>query len=459
MNPYQKLFHQQQIKFRSGETRSYKWRMEQLDRMAMLLSENEPELHFAIQKDFSTATQECLFETYSCLGEILYQQSQLATWMEPVEAPVPKALSASGHRACIYREPRGVALVIGPVYGPLLLMLRPAISALAAGNNCIMKLSAELPYTSALLTDLMRRYFEPCCLAAVVGDSYDSLELIKLPFNFIFFTGSPDMGKLVARSAAEHLTPVILQMGGQNPVLVDETADIADAARKIIWGAMAWGGRWCTSPGYACVQESVAEEFVLESRAALFALYGDNPKANPDYARIVSSRDVERLAALVNPARVVMGGRSDPDERYMDPTIIYPVNWEDPIMEDEISGPILPVLTYKTFDDALTRIAQKPAPLAAYIFSQNQQAIDRFWAELPFGGGAVNQVNIHLFIESMPFGGVGPSGMGQYYGKHGFDALTRPKSMLISPPGVAIEHLFPPYTAAKNNELTIWFDY
>lgn len=459
MNPYQELFDAQSRRFNSGETRKLAWRMEQLDRMARLLSENEPELHLAIQQDFKTATQEYLFETYACLGEIMYQQSQLPEWMEPVEVPVPRALAASGHKAFIHREPHGVALVIGPFNGPLLLVLRPAIAAIAAGNNCILKLSPSLPATSRMMADLIERYFDPCSVAAVVGDSEETHQLLKLPFNFIFFTGSTEVGRIVARAAAEHLTPMILQLGGQNPVLVDETAHIADAARKIVWGAMAWGGQWCSSPGYACVHESVAEHFVQECILALRQLYGEDPKSNQDYSRVIDSGEVRRLAALIDPKRVVVGGCSDVGERYLAPTILFPTQWEDPIMDDEIFGPILPILTYRTIEDALQRIASKPSPLAAYIFSQDQETIECFWDQLQFGGGAVNQVNIHLFIESMPFGGIGASGMGQYYGKHGFDALTHPKSMLVSPPGVSIEHLLPPYTAAKNNELTIWFDY
>jgi aldehyde dehydrogenase (NAD+) len=221
----------------------------------------------------------------------------------------------------------------------------------------------------------------------------------------------------------------------------------------------AWGGQLCTSPGYAYVHESVVEAFVAEAKAALTALYGDDPKTNPDYSRIISAREVERLAALIDPAKVVAGGQSDANARYLDPTILYPVSWNDPIMEDEIFGPILPILTYRPLDEALGKISATPRPLAAFIFSRSQNAIDRFVGELSYGGGAVNQVNINVFIETMPFGGVGSSGVGHYYGKYGFDMLTHAKSMLVSPPDVAIEHLFPPFTPEKNAELKLWFEY
>src|SRR5271156_4079985 len=459
MNPFQDVFDRQKRHFATGVTRNYIWRVEQLDRMARLVEENEHALQRAVSEDFKTASQEQVFETLACRGEVAFQKSQLQDWMAPTEAPVPLALAATGHRGLVYRDPYGVALIIGPFNGPLLLLLRPAIAALAAGNCCVLKLSEKLNSTSALLLDLVPKYFEPDAVAAVPGGREEVTELLKLPFDFIFFTGSTSTGKVVARAAAENLTPVILELGGQNPALVDESANIRDAAKKITWGAMAWGGQFCTSPGYAYVHESIAEEFVAESKAALIEMFGTDVKSNPDYSRIINAHEVARLAGVIDPKKVVIGGRSDPGARYLDPTIVYPVTWDDPIMEDEVFGPILPILTYRTLEDAFGRIATTPHPLAAFIFSRKQKTIDRFIGEPSFGGGAVNQVNIHLFVESMPFGGVGPAGMGHYYGKYGYDMLTHAKSMLVSPPDVAIDHLFPPYTPEKNAALTQWFEY
>src|ERR1700730_4713088 len=423
MNTFQTVFEHQKRHFASGVTRTYQWRIEQLDRMARLVGENETALRQAIAKDFKTASQEQIFETLACLGEVEFQKSQLKDWMAPIGVPVPKALAATGHRGVIYRDPYGIALIVGPFNGPLLLLLRPAITGLAAGNCCVLKPSEKLNSTSALLLDLVPKYFKPEAVVAVTGHREEITELLNLPFNFIFFTGSTSAGKVIARAAAENLTPVLLELGGQNPALVDETANIPDAAKKIVWGAMAWAGQWCTSPGYVYVHESVAEAFVAEAKAALIALYGEDPKANPDYSRIISAREVARLAGLIDPSKVVIGGQSDPAARYLDPTIIYPVSWDDRIMEDEIFGPILPILTYRTLDEAFGRISVAPRPLAAFVFSHSQSAIDRFTGELSFGGGAVNQVNIHLFVETMPFGGVGSAGMGHHYGEYGFDML------------------------------------
>jgi len=371
---------------------------------------------------------------------------------------VPLFLAKSGHKGIVYREPYGVTLIMGPFNGPLLLLLRPAITALAAGNTCILKVS-EAPATATLLLTLIPRYFEPEALAAVSASREETAELLRLPFDFIFFTGSTQVGKIVMRAAAEHLTPVLLELGGQNPAIVDETANLNDAARKLVWGATAWGGQWCTSPGYAYVHESVADEFVAECRKAVIELYGDRPKENADYSRIINAREVKRLASLIDPKKVITGGNYDEKDRYFDPTILYPVDWSDKIMQDEIFGPILPVLRYSNFGDAIATIKDRPRPLAGYIFSQNQSAIDRFISSLSFGGGAVNQSNVHVFIDTMPFGGVGASGIGHSNGKYGFDSLTHAKSVLVSPPDVSIDHLFPPYTMDKVQALKQWLEF
>lgn len=459
MNQFQDIFDAQKKLFATGVTRSFEWRVDQLNRMGKMISENEAALQKAMQQDFKTATQEYIFETQACFLETEYQKSQLKNWMQPEEAPVPRQLAATGHKGLVYRDPYGVTLIIGPFNGPLLLLLRPAITALAAGNTCVLKLSEQLVETSKLVLNLVPKYFEPEAVIAVPGGREENTALLELPFDFIFFTGSTMVGKIVAAAAAKNLTPVVLELGGINPALVDETANIRDAARKIVWGAMAWGGQWCTSPGYAYVHESVAAEFVAESKKALVEFYGTDPKSNPDYSRIINVKTTTRLASLIDPTKVIAGGKSDPDAHYLDPTLLYPITWDDKIMEDEIFGPILPILTYKTFDEALGRIASTPLPLAAFIFSREQKNIDRFSQELSFGGGAVNQVNIHLFVESMPFGGVGSSGMGRYYGKYGFDMLSHAKTMFISPPDVDIDHLFPPYTKEKCEALRLWFEY
>jgi aldehyde dehydrogenase (NAD+) len=455
----QELFRKQKAYFATDVTKTYEWRIDQLDRLVRMLKENYKRFADASCKDFKTASQENVFEVSASIATSEFAKSQLAEWMKPVEAPLPKFLVASGHKGMVYREPYGVTLIICPFNGPLVLSLRPAVAVLSAGNPCVLKLSEALLATDELLLELIPKYFEPEALSAVVGGRETVTNLLKLPFDFIFLTGSVGVGKVVMRAAAEFLTPVLLELGGQNPAIVDETANLSDAAKKIVWGAMAWGGQWCTSPGYAAVHESIAEQFVAECKKAVVALYGADPKTNSDYSRVISPAAVERLASLIDRKKVVYGGKSDAAARYLEPTILYPISWSDKIMEDEIFGPLLPILTYSDLGKLLAKIKSLPKPLSGYVFSRDQRAIDRVLQSLSFGGGAVNQTNVFLFIESMPYGGVGTSGIGNYYGKYGYDSLTHAKSVLISPPDVAIDHLFPPYTKEKVQALYQWFEY
>jgi acyl-CoA reductase-like NAD-dependent aldehyde dehydrogenase len=455
----QELFLKQKAYFGTDATKTYEWRIDQLDRLVRMLRENYKRFADASCKDFKTASQENVFEVSASIATSEFAKSQLKEWMKPVEAPLPKFLAASGHKGMVYREPYGVALIICPFNGPLVLSLRPAVAALSAGNPCMLKLSEALLATDELLLELIPKYFEPESFSAVVGGREVVTKLLIFPFDFIILTGSVGVGKVVMRAAAEHLTPVLLELGGQNPAIVDETANLPDAAKKIVWGAMAWGGQWCTSPGYAVVHESIADQFVAECKKAVVALYGADPKTNSDYSRVISPAAVERLASLIDPKKVVYGGKSDAAARYLDPSILYPISWSDKIMEDEIFGPLLPILTYSDLGKLLGKIKSLPKPLAGYVFSRDQRAIDHVLQSLSFGGGAVNQTNVFLFIESMPYGGVGTSGIGNYYGKYGYDSLTHAKSVLISPPDVAIDHLFPPYTKEKVQALDQWFEY
>src|SRR5260370_9950477 len=319
MNKFQNIFDAQKALFASGVTRTYDWRVKQLDRMARMIGENEERFQKAMAKDFKTASQEYIFETQASAGETEVQKSQLRGWMKPIEAPIPRFLAETGHKGMIYREPYGVALIIGPFNGPLLLLIRPALAALPAATTCILTLSEALPATTGVLLDLVPKYFDSDAVTIVAGGKEQNTELLKLSFDFIFFTGSTYVGKIVARAAAENLTPVLLELGGMNPALVDETANIPDAAKKIVWGGMAWGGQWCTSPGYAYVHESVAQAFVAEAKKALVELFGKDPKSNSDYSRIINARALERLASLIDPSNLIPIRKSYPQSHYLDP--------------------------------------------------------------------------------------------------------------------------------------------
>jgi aldehyde dehydrogenase (NAD+) len=457
-NIYDEIFHRQKAYFATNITKSYEWRLDQLNRLARLLSEHADEFYEALSRDFKTALSEKVFEVGAMLGTIEVTKSLLKSWMQPTEAPVPKFLAKSGHKAIVYREPYGVTLIVGPFNGPLLSLLRPAITALAAGNTCILKVS-DAPNTGKLLMELVPKYFAPEAVVAIAGGPTEVADLLRLPFDFIFFTGSARVAKIVLRAAAENITPVVLELGGQNPVIVDQTANVPDAAKKLVWGATAWGGQWCTSPGYAYVHETVAEEFIAECRKAVIELYGENPKTNPDYSRIINACEVRRLAQMVDKEKVIVGGDYDEAERYFAPTILYPVDWTNKVMQGEIFGPILPVLKYSNLQEAIAQIKRRPRPLAGYIFSRDQTTIDEFVSGFSFGGGAVNQTNVQVYLDSVPFGGVGESGIGSAGGKYGYDSLTHAKSILISPPDASIDHVYPPFTMDKIQALNQWLDY
>src|SRR5262249_684267 len=285
----------QKAYFASDVTKSYEWRVEQLDRLIRMLKENYERFSEASRLDFKTALQENIFEVAASIASIEFTKSQLKEWMKPVEAPLPQFLAASGHKGIVYRDPYGVTLIICPFNGPLLLSLRPAAAALSAGNPCILKLSEALPATGKLLLELIPKYLEPEALSALTGGREKVNELLQLPFDFIFLTGSVGAGKAVMRAAADHLTPLFFDFSAQNPPTLAYPATLPDAGGKSVWGAMAWGGQWCTSPGYAAVHQSVADAFVAECKKAVVDFYGKDPKGNPDYSRLISSDAVKRL--------------------------------------------------------------------------------------------------------------------------------------------------------------------
>lgn len=443
-NRFQPAFDGQKARFFSDVTKSYEWRIEQLDRMERMLLDNQEAFCAALHEDFGKPPFEQRFEITVPAGVIRYYRENLKALMAPQAVGIPEGLEATGNRGVIYKEPYGVTLVIGPFNAPVLLLLDPAIAALAAGNPVILKPANTTPATAALFQQYVPRYFDPRDVTVVTGGREEIAELLKLPFDFIFFTGSSSVGKVVMRAAAENLTPVILELGGQNPTIVDETANLDIAADRIAWGHNAISGQWCIAPGYVCVHESVAGEFVAKLKASIVKMYGEDPQLSPDFARMISEHDVERVVSYLVPEKIVQGGRYDVAARYVEPTLLYPSAWDDPALQQEIFGPVLPILPYRDLAELVATIKRRPKPLAAYVFSKNQSHIDFVLGSLSFGGGCVNQTNLHCWIDSLPFGGVGGSGMGKYYGKAGFDALSNTKAMLIGNPDLELD-VFPPY--------------
>ncbi|MEI3791263.1 MULTISPECIES: aldehyde dehydrogenase family protein [unclassified Chryseobacterium] len=452
MNKYQSLFDTQKEFFYTDVSKTYQWRMDQLNRLEKMLLENQETFCQALKTDFNKPPFEQLFEITVPLGNIKYYKENLKQLMVPEAVAIPKGLEETGNKGIIYKEPFGVTLVIGPFNAPILLLLDPAIAALAAGNPVILKPANTTPTVAALFQELIPKYFEPEAVNIVTGGREEITALLELPFDFIFFTGSSAVGKVVMRAAAENLTPIVLELGGQNPTVVDETANLDIAVDRIVWGHMAISGQWCIAPGYVYVHESIADEFLDKLKASVVKMYGEDPSLSPDFARMISEHDTERVASYIIPEKVILGGRFDVKSRYVEPTILYPSTWEDPAMQQEIFGPVFPILVYKDLKEIVEIIKRKPKSLAAYFFSKNQQNIDYFLNSVSFGGGCINQTNLHCWIDSLPFGGVGYAGMGKYYGKAGFDALSNTKAMLIGNPDLELD-VFPPYEGkdiAKN---------
>jgi aldehyde dehydrogenase (NAD+) len=448
-NKFQAPFDAQREHFLSDATKSYEWRIDQIDRMEHMLLDNQDAFCAALYQDFRKPPFEQLFEITVPAGVIRYYRDHLKELMAPQPVAIPKGLEATGNKGVIYKEPYGVTLVIGPFNAPILLLLDPAIAALAAGNTVILKPANTTPATAALFQKLVPRYFEPENVTVITGGREEIGELLQLPFDFIFFTGSSAVGKVVMRAAAENLTPIVLELGGQNPTIVDESAKFDTAADCVAWGHNAIAGQWCIAPGYVCVHESIADPFIAKLKASVVKMYGVDPSKSPDLARMISEHDAERVASYILPEKVVHGGRYDIKKRYVEPTVLYPSTWSDPALQQEVFGPVLPVMPYSNLKEIVGIIKRKPKSLAAYIFSQNETTIDYILGTLSFGGGCINQTNLHCWIDSLPFGGVGNSGMGKYYGKAGFDALSNTRAMLIGNPALTVD-VFPPY-ADKDN--------
>lgn len=443
-NAFQTIFDGQKAAFLSDRTKSRGWRLDQLARMERMLLDNRDRWCAALHQDFGKPPFEQQFEITVPMGNIAYYRDNLDRLMTPEEVEIPEGLAKLGQRGVIRREPYGVTLVIGPFNAPILLLLDPAIAALAAGNPVILKPANTTPATAALFAELVPQYFEPEDVSVVTGGRDEISALLELPFDFIFFTGSSAVGRVVMRAAAEHLTPVILELGGQNPTIVDATADLDRAADAIAWGHNAISGQWCIAPGFVCVHDSVADTFVEKLKAAVTRMYGTDPSQSPDFARMISEKDTQRVASYILPDKVVLGGSSDVSARYVEPTLLYPSDWSDPAMQQEVFGPVLPILRYDDISTVIQTLKTRDKPLAAYIFSRDDAMVERFLQSVSFGGGCVNLTNLHCWVGSLPFGGVGNSGMGKYYGKAGFDALSNVKSLLISPAERTVD-VYPPY--------------
>ena len=354
-------------------------------------------------------------------------------------------------------SPYGNTLIMSPWNYPVLLTLDPLADAIAAGNTAVVKPSAYAPAASALLAEIIGDCFPAEYVAAVTGGRRENAALLEEKFDFIFFTGSQEVGKEVLRRAAEHLTPAVLELGGKSPCIVDETARLPLAARRIVFGKYLNCGQTCVAPDYILCHSSVKDRLVDALRREIRRQYGAEPLDNPSYGRIVNEKHFQRLLGLIDPDKVAAGGQSRPETLQIAPTILERVAGDDPVMQEEIFGPILPVLTFDRFEEIYEDLAGRPKPLALYLFSENRPRVREAMSRLRFGGGCVNDVVIHLATSAMGFGGVGESGMGAYHGKEGFEAFSHRKSIVDKKTWMDLPMRYQPYQRALYEKLLHFF--
>jgi aldehyde dehydrogenase (NAD+) len=415
--------------YNSGQTRDVAFRAAQLDTLYRVVSDNQQAILSALQQDLSKSAYEgYLTEVGLVLDEIRFVRKHLAKWAKPRKVRTHLLqLPGASH---IYPEPYGVALIISPWNYPFQLVVGPLVGSIAAGNCSVVKPSEFAPATGRMLNELIGKNFDRNLVAVVEGDARVSKALLDEAFDYIFFTGSVDIGKIVMAAAARNLTPITLELGGKSPCIVDRSADPATAARRIVSGKFINAGQTCIAPDYLLAHRSMKTELIDRMKSLIAQFYGPDPRQSPDYPRIVNEKHFLRLVNLMRDGKVIIGGQTDPQTHYIAPTILDEITWDDPIMQEEIFGPILPVIDFEDLAEVIPRIKKLPKPLALYFFSNNKSRCEKIIKDIPFGGGCINDTLLHFANPHLPFGGVGSSGMGSYHGKKSFDTFSHQKSVL-----------------------------
>ncbi|MEW5571331.1 aldehyde dehydrogenase [Rossellomorea marisflavi] len=426
---YQDLLSKQRTYFRTGETKSVAFRINTLNTLKSLVQKHEQNILDAVKQDLNKSELEAKrAEVGLVIGEIDFMVENLEEWAATKEVPTPA--SHEGAKSFIQPEPYGSALVIAPWNYPFQLAVTPLVGAIAGGNTAVLKPSELTPKTSALLSTLINDNFPEEYLHVVEGEVETSTALLKEDFDYIFFTGSTGVGKIVAEAAAKHLTPTTLELGGKSPTIVHEDANLDEAAQRIARGKFANAGQTCVAPDYLLVHSSVKDELMSKFKEVITASYGENIVENPNFGHVVSERHFDRLVGFLDNGSIVTGGKHDRNNLIIEPTILDNISWDDSVMQDEIFGPILPVMTYDSLDEIIEPIVKRPKPLALYLFSDDEAVQDEILSTISFGGGSINDTINHMTSHYLPFGGVGDSGMGAYHGKASFDTFTHFKSVL-----------------------------
>jgi len=432
--------------FETGRTRPVEWRKAQLTGLLRLLDEHDAELTEALQADLGRPSMEAYAADLGhAKGEIRHLRANVARWARPRRVKVPPTVAPA--RGWIQPEPLGVTLVIAPWNYPIQLLLEPLAAALAAGNCVLAKPSELAPACSAVMARLLPQYVDPEAVIVVEGGVPETTALLEQRWDLIFFTGSTNVGRVVAEAAAPHLTPTVLELGGKSPTYVHRSANLDVAARRIAWGKFLNAGQTCIAPDYVLADRAIRDELVDRLAAQIERFYGSDPQRSDSFGRIVNARHLERLKGLLSAGAgtVVTGGTFDDADRYLAPTITVDPSPEAPVMQEEIFGPILPVLAVDGPEQARDFVLARPKPLALYAFGEDEAAIDVVVDGTSSGGVCINQTLMHLLPPDLPFGGVGDSGMGAYHGKAGFDVFSHQKSVLRKSTRLDLPLLYPPY--------------
>ena len=452
----QNLIEKQRIFYKSGVTIPVDFRIKQLKKLYNAIRKYETEINDALKADLGKSH----FEGFMCesglvLTEITYMLHHVKKFAKRKVVYTPLAQFAS----CSFKQPvpYGNTLIMSPWNYPFLLTMEPLVDAIAAGNTAIVKPSAYSPTTSAVIEKIIGECFDSEYVAVVTGGRAENAALLEQKFDFIFFTGSLAVGKEVLRHAAEYVTPVVLELGGKSPCIVDSSANLALAAKRIVFGKYLNCGQTCVAPDYVLCEKSIKDAFVAEVVKQVKAQFGENPLANDNYGKIINEKHFQRLCGLIDTNKVVIGGHADSQACRIAPTVMDNVTYDDAVMGEEIFGPIMPILTFDDFDSVVNELKDKDKPLALYLFSHNKKHIQRVTKELSYGGGCINDVVIHLATSEMGFGGVGESGMGSYHGKTGFDTFSHYKSIVDKKTWMDLPMRYQPYTSKLYNTLLRMF--
>ena len=450
-----RLLKRQNEYFNSGLTQSFESRLASLKTLKRAIEKNENELCKALKEDLGKSRAEAFMcEIGLTLSEISWLVKHLKGLMRKKRVHTPLAqFAAKSFRS---PSPYGTVLIISPWNYPVLLTLEPLADALAAGNTAVLKPSAYAPETSKVLSRMLKECFKPELVSVVTGGRAENQALLRQKFNKIFFTGSKEVGKVVMRQAAEHLTPVTLELGGKSPCIVEKSAKINLAAKRIVFGKFLNCGQTCVAPDYILCDEIIKDRLVSAIKKEIVLQFGEKPLDNPYYGKIINKKHFNRLKGLINQDKTVCGGTCDEETERIEPTVMTDITWEDAVMGEEIFGPLLPVLTYKSLAEAVSVIESHPHPLALYCFTEAKRVKEDILKKCRFGGGCINDVVIHLATSEMPFGGVGESGMGCYHGKAGFEEFSHIRSIVDKKTWMDMPVRYQTYTGIKEKFLRLF---